>query len=149
MSNPRAGQMYEDIELLFNHGDPKEPLLNACYNAINEFPEESKFWYLSSRILQALERPDDARKDINLALKFDTFNVQYNLQLFNILIQQKQTDMIPRRINWLFDNAPPEVKTEIAKFAEVGIESGLFSKLDLVNDALVEILKIKNKRETN
>ncbi len=147
--NDRAKQMYEDIELLFNHGDPKEGLLNACYNAISEFPEESSFWYLSSRILQALDRPDDAQKDINLALKFDTFNVQYNLQLFNVLIQQKQTDMIPRRINWLFDNAPSEVKAEIAKFAEVGIESGLFSKFDLANDALVEILKIKNKRENN
>jgi len=139
-------QRYSDIKILFEHGDPAEPLLNSCYQAITEFPKDSRFWLLSSRILQKLERPEQARKDINQALQFEPFNVRYNLQLFSILIQQKQTDMIPRRINWLFDHGPSEMKIEIAEYAKVAIESGLLSKLELIDTVLVQILKNESSK---
>ncbi|MES3036975.1 MAG: hypothetical protein V4736_03630 [Bdellovibrionota bacterium] len=148
MSSSGADQRYTDIKLLFEHGDPAEPLLSACYQAVTEFPTESRFWLLSSRILQKLEKPEEARKDINQALQFEPFNVDYNFQLFNVLVQQGETEMIPRRINWLFENGPQEIKIEIAGYALTAIESGLFSKLELVNAALSSIIRLKSSDQS-
>jgi tetratricopeptide (TPR) repeat protein len=146
MKKSLSDERYEDLILLFDHCNPPDSLLNLCYAAYTNF-EDSRLWCLASKINQKMGKLDDARKDINQALQLDTLNLEYNYQFFLVLMEQGQTQDIARRINWLFERLPQVAKKELVGFIEVSLESGLFSKLELHTDVIVEILRAKNKKE--